>query len=71
MVAAPEKVAAAAVMVPVSVGDADNTTDPVPVDEVTPVPPEVTASVADRPAAVPVTLMPQVPDAPVPVKVGA
>lgn len=37
-----------------SVGLVDNTLLPEPVDVVTPVPPEVTAKVADRPAAVPV-----------------
>ncbi len=31
-----------------------NTTEPVPVEVVTPVPPEATANVDDRPAAVPV-----------------
>jgi len=37
-----------------NVGEVDNTTLPVPVDVVTPVPPLATASVADKPAAVPV-----------------
>ena len=37
-----------------SVGDVDKTTEPVPVEVVTPVPPLATASVADSPAAVPV-----------------
>jgi hypothetical protein len=37
-----------------SVGLVERTTDPVPVLVVTPVPPEATARVADRPAAVPV-----------------
>ena len=36
------------------VGEVDNTTEPVPVDVVTPVPPLATARVADKPAAVPV-----------------
>jgi hypothetical protein len=36
-----------AVTVPVSVGLADRTTDPVPVEDVTPVPPRATASVPD------------------------
>ena len=38
----------------VSVGLVDSTTLPEPVDVVTPVPPLATASVADKPAAVPV-----------------
>jgi len=38
----------------VSVGLVDKTTLPVPVEVVTPVPPEATARVADKPAAVPV-----------------
>ena len=37
-----------------SVGLLDSTTEPVPVELVTPVPPEATDRVADRPAAVPV-----------------
>ena len=37
-----------------NVGDVDKTTLPVPVEVVTPVPPEATARVAERPAAVPV-----------------
>ena len=37
-----------------SVGLVESTTEPVPVEVVTPVPPEVTAKVADKPAAVPV-----------------
>ena len=35
-------------------GEFDRTTDPEPVDVVTPVPPDATAKVADRPAASPV-----------------
>ena len=38
-----------------NVGLFDNTTEPVPVLVVTPVPPEATARVVDRPVAVPVT----------------
>jgi len=38
----------------VSVGLVDRTTFPEPVEVVTPVPPEATARVVDRPAAVPV-----------------
>ena len=37
-----------------SVGDVERTFDPLPVEVVTPVPPEVTARVALSPAAVPV-----------------
>jgi hypothetical protein len=37
-----------------SVGLVESTTDPVPVEDVTPVPPLATARVADSPAAVPV-----------------
>ena len=37
-------------------GDVDKTTEPEPVDEVTPVPPLATANVAESPAALPVTL---------------
>ena len=36
-----------------SSGAIDNTTEPVPVDVVTPEPPEATANVDDKPAAVP------------------
>jgi hypothetical protein len=38
----------AVVSVPVNVGEADNTTEPEPVDVVTPVPPLATARVPDR-----------------------
>jgi hypothetical protein len=37
-----------------SVGEVESTTFPLPVDVVTPVPPDATAKVADKPAAVPV-----------------
>jgi len=53
-VKSPLSVKLTAVAVPVSAGDALNTTEPVPVEVVTPVPPEATARVAERPAAVPV-----------------
>lgn len=36
-----------------SAGELDKTTEPEPVEDVTPVPPEATAKVADKPAAVP------------------
>ena len=38
----------------VNVGEVDRTTEPEPVELVTPVPPDATAKVADKPAAVPV-----------------
>ena len=44
-------------------GDVDKTTEPEPVDEVTPVPPLATAKVAESPAALPVMLIPHEPDA--------
>jgi hypothetical protein len=67
---APVKVVAltvAAVTVPVSVGLADRTTDPVPVEEATPVPPRATASVPDP--ALPMSRL-VIPD-PAPIKVVA
>ena len=48
-VAVPLHVAAAPLTVPVKVGEADNTTEPVPVEVVTPVPPLATGSVPVTP----------------------
>ena len=53
-VKSPLNVTLAAATVPVNVGDMLSTVEPVPVEVVTPVPPEATANVADSPAAVPV-----------------
>ena len=52
----PENVPAAATIVPVKVGLADNTVFPVPVEVVTPVPPWSTATVV--PCQVPVPIVP-------------
>jgi len=63
---APEPEKVVAVTVPVNVGLADKTTDPLPVDDVTPVPPFATAS---SPVAWPIGRL--VKDAPEPEKVAA